>query len=137
MRNLKMVAVYRMNEGGHINVIYSDKGVPTHRVKYFDENGTLLSCVITNDEVIYLKSRLKARIFELRDYYDKFYGYISDEKNYSNKEVFDETVKLMVECHEVLVNQVGILVSRLLMKEVDVTDELAIECYNYRISKRH
>ena len=42
----------------------------------------------------------------------------------------------MTEYQEVLVNQVGILVSRLLMKGIDVTDELAIVCHNYRISNR-
>lgn len=136
MRNLMMVAVYRMNEGGHINVIYSDKGVPTHRVKYFDENGTLLSCVITTDEVIYLKSRLKARLFELRDYCSKCYEYLADKENQTNKEVYHSTLRLMTESQEVLVDQVGILVSRLLMKGVDVTDELAIVCHNYRISNR-
>ena len=137
MRNLMMVAVYRMNEGGHINVIYSDKGVPTHRVKYFDENGTLLSCVITNDEVIYLKSRLKAGLFELRDYCSKCYEYLADKENQSNEEVYHSTLRLMTESQEVLVDQVGLLVSRLLMKGVDVTDELAIVCHNYRLLNRH
>lgn len=136
MRNLKMVAVYRMKDGGHINVIYSDKGVPTHRVKYFDENGTLLSCVITNDEVIYLKSRLKARLFELRDYSSKCHEYLANKENQSDEEVYNKTLHLMTEYQEVLANQVGILVSRLLMKGIDVTDELAIVCHNYRISNR-
>ena len=136
MRNLMMVSVYRMNEGGHINVIYSDKGVPTHRVKYFDENGTLLSCVITTDEVIYLKSRLKARLFELRDYSSKCHEYLANKENQSNEEAYNKTLYLMTEYQEVLVNQVGILVSRLLMKGIDVTDELAIVCHNYRISNR-
>ena len=135
MRNLKMVAVYRM-KGGHISVIYSDKGVLTNRVKYFDENGTLLSCVITTDEVIYLKSRLKARLFELRDYSSKCHEYLANKENQSNEEVYNKTLHLMTEYQEVLVNQVGILVSRLLMKGIDVTDELAIVCHNYRISNR-
>ena len=137
MRNLKMVAVYRMNEGGHINVIYSNEGVPTHKLKYHDDNGTLLSCVITTDEVIYLKSRLKARLFELRDYSSKCHEYLMNKENQSNEEVYNKTHYLMTEYQEVLVNQVVILVSRLLMKGIDVTDELAIECHNYRISKRH
>ena len=135
MRNLKMVAVYRM-EDGLISVICSDKGVSTDRVKYSDENGTLLSCVITTDEVIYLKSRLKARLFELRDYSSKCHEYLANKENQSNEEVYNKTLHLMTEYQEVLVNQVGILVSRLLMKGIDVTDELAIVCHNYRISNR-
>ena len=135
MRNLKMVAVYRMKDG-LISVICSDKGVSTDRVKYFDENGTLLSCVITTDEVIYLKSRLKARLLELRDYSSKCHEYLANKENQSNEEVYNKTLHLMTECQEVLVNQVGILVSRLLMKGIDVTDELAIVCHNYRISNR-
>lgn len=135
MRNLKMVAVYRMNDG-NINVIYSDEGVLTNRVRYFNENGTLLSCVITTDEVIYLKSRLKARLFELRNYSSKCQEYLANRENQSNKEVYHSTLRLMTECQEILVRQVGLLVSRLLAKDVDVTDELAIICYNYRISQR-
>ena len=135
MRNLKMVAVYRMKDG-LISVICSDKGVSTDRVKYFDENGTLLSCVITTDEVIYLKSRLKARLFELRDYSSKCHEYLANKENQSNEEVYNKTLYLMTEYQEVLVNQVGILVSRLLAKDIDVTDELAIVCHNYRISNR-
>ena len=135
MRNLKMVAVYRMKDG-LISVICSDKGVSTDRVKYFDENGTLLSCVITTDEVIYLKSRLKARLFELRDYSSKCHEYLANKENQSNEEVYNKTLHLMTEYQEVLVNQVGILVSRLLMKGIDVTDELAIVCHNYGISNR-
>ena len=135
MRNLKMVAVYRMKDG-LISVICSDKGVSTDRVKYFDENGTLLSCVITTDEVIYLKSRLKARLFELRDYSSKCHEYLANQENQSNEEVYNKTLHVMTEYQEVLVNQVGILVSRLLMKGIDVTDELAIVCHNYRISNR-
>ena len=135
MRNLKMVAVYRMKDG-HISVIYSNEGVPTHKLKYHDDNGTLLSCVITTDEVIYLKSRLKARLFELRDYSSKCHEYLANKENQSNEEVYNKTLYFMLEYQRVLINQVGILVSRLLMKGIDVTDELAIVCHNYRISNR-
>ena len=134
MKNLMMVAVYRRNDG-YIETICTSKRFPYEHIKDLDENGTLLNCVITTDEVLYLNTRLNAKLMELRDYSEKTHKYIMENED-SDIDVYKETIRLMHAYEETLANQVGILTARLLSRGADITDELAIACHNYKISKQ-
>lgn len=81
-------------------------------LKFF--NYKMVSCVITNNREVSLKARLDYCLKELRS--------LKDEIDYCGYD-------------EVLINRVGLLTSRLLNKGVEITDEVALQCYDIRNQK--
>ena len=74
-----------------------------------------VSAVVTTDVTLSLKTRLKYRLVELR--------HLKPNVNYYGYE-------------ESLMMQIGLLTSRLLRRGVEVTDELALQCFDYRQQQR-
>ena len=113
-KELYTVALYKDAEGQYY--VFNSKG-KLDMIEVFEEQFlrvnkyTMVTCVVTTEKVVALKARLKFRIEELKALKEDtdYYGY-------------DDTVK----------RSIGLLVSRLLREGVDVTDEVALQCYDYR-----
>lgn len=116
-----LVALLR-NKEGDVFVLYDNgKSDDALRIKeesllYCSLGGYKLDqCMITTDNVIAMKTRLKFRIEELKSLKENVeYGYY----------------------RESLMSQIGLLTGRLIRRGVEVTDEIALQCYDYRQSLR-
>lgn len=100
---------------------------------YIDDGYTLESALITTEKELYLKFKLKYRLGDLRHTHQRYVEYIEDLKRKNTpKEVIDDTIACQTEYEEVLMKQVASVVSRCMREEIEVEDELAISCYNWR-----
>ena len=116
-----LVALLR-NKEGEVFVLY-DNGKSDDTLRTIKEESLLCSlggykldqCMITTDNVIAMKTRLKFRIEELKSLKENvdYLGY-----------------------RESLMSQIGLLTGRLIRRGVEVTDEIALQCYDYRQSLR-
>ena len=116
-----LVALLR-NKEGDVFVLY-DNGKSDDALRIKEESLLYCSlgdykldqCMITTDNVIAMKTRLKFRIEELKSLKENVeYGYY----------------------RESLMSQIGLLTGRLIRRGVEVTDEIALQCYDYRQSLR-
>lgn len=116
-----LVALLR-NKEGDVFVLY-DNGKSDDTLRIKEEsllycslgNYKLDQCMITTDNVIAMKTRLKFRIEELKS--------LKDDVDYLGY-------------RESLMSQIGLLTGRLIRRGVEVTDEIALQCYDYRQSLR-
>ena len=111
------VALYK-NEEGQYFVFHAENKevVEVFEKQFLDVNGYKMeTCVITTERLVALKARLKFRIKELKslDVNTDYLGY-----------------------EQVVIDQVGLLTARLLNEGVDVTDEVALQCYDIRQKNR-
>lgn len=112
-----LVALLR-NKEGEVFVLY-DNGKSDDTLRNIKEESLLCSlggykldqCMITTDNVIAMKTRLKFRIEELKS--------LKDDVDYLGY-------------RESLMTQIGLLTGRLIRKGVEVTNEIALQCYDYR-----
>lgn len=113
-----LVALLR-NKEGDVFVLYENgKSDNTLRIReevYYSLGYKLDQCMITTDNVIAIKTRLKFRIEELKS--------LKDDVDYLGY-------------RESLMSQIGLLTGRLIRRGVEVTDEIALQCYDYRQSLR-
>ena len=113
-----LVALLR-NKDGDVFVLYDNgKSDDTLRIReeiYRLDGYKLDQCMITTDNVIAIKTRLKFRIEELKS--------LKDDVDYLGY-------------RESLMSQIGLLTGRLIRIGVEVTDEIALQCYDYRQSLR-
>ena len=116
-----LVALLR-NKEGEVFVLYDNgKSDDTLRTTIIKEESLLCSlggykldqCMITTDNVIAMKTRLKFRIEELKS--------LKDDVDYLGY-------------RESLMTQIGLLTGRLIRRGVEVTNEIALQCYDYRQS---
>lgn len=114
-----LVALLR-NKEGDVFVLY-DNGKSDDTLRTIKEESLLCSlggykldqCMITTDNVIAIKTRLKFRIEELKS--------LKDDVDYLGY-------------RESLMTQIGLLTGRLIRRGVEVTNEIALQCYDYRQS---
>ena len=113
-----LVALLR-NKEGEVFVLYANgKSDDALRIKeeslrYSLGGYKLDQCMITTDNVIAMKTRLKFRIEELKS--------LKDDVDYLGY-------------RESLMTQIGLLTGRLIRRGVEVTNEIALQCYDYRQS---
>lgn len=106
---MRTIALFKNKEGNY-NVLYNYTGVDDIRreVRDLDFMGyKMISCVVTNNKVLALKIRLRYCLTELRS--------LKKDVNYYGYDT-------------ILINRIGRLTSKLLRREVEVTDELALQC---------
>lgn len=113
-KELYTVALYKDAEGQYF--VFDSKGkldmIEVFEERFFKMNKyTMVTCIVTTEKVVSLKARLKFKLKELRALKEDtdYYGY-----------------------DDVLKRSIGLLVSRLLREGVDITDEVALQCYDYR-----
>lgn len=131
---LRMVAVYK-DKDNYVSLVCGKLDKVTTDCQLYEAMGyNLDSCIITNDKDIYIRSKLKARVLELREYTKMIEAY---EKEHDLSDLMCQlTLKLMREHEETIMRQVSICVTRCLLRDIEVTDELAIQCYNFRREER-
>ena len=113
------VALFKNQEGDYYVHYDNGKDSALTKVRLKEQDIECLgykfvSCIVTTNNVLALKTRLKFRIQELRA--------LKPEVNYYG---YDES----------LVMQIGLLTSRLMRRGVEITDEIALQCYDIRNSK--
>ena len=114
---MKTVALFKNKENDY-HVLYDYKGGEEleRELQVLDSMGyKMVSCMITNNKVMALKVRLQYCLTELRN--------LDNSVNYLGYE-------------ETLMKRIGRITSRLLRREVEVTDELALQCYDLLCKER-
>ena len=87
------------------------------------------SLIATTDRGMFYKYALKARLVELRAYVQ--YGNELME-SLTSEEVKKSTRQLLDEYEETLILRVARLAKRCMRRDIEVTDELALQCLDYR-----
>ena len=131
----KMFYVEVLTKGAEVEVITFRQGSTMSEMNMQWEKD-LLSCgykvnslIATTDRGMFYKYALKARLAELRAYVQ--YGNELIE-SITSEEVKKETRQLLNEYEETLILSVARLAKRCMRRDIEVTDELALQCLDYR-----
>lgn len=136
MRKLYVLAVYELN--GSVEVINTRSNSDlfdyhmTSGVQLEEMGYKPVQFIITTNKEVHLKALLKARLMELRSYTEKSMELLQAQMGFFPDEVLVQTQKMVEEHEETLMFRIGGVVSKLLRRGVDITDELALACYCYR-----
>ena len=130
----KMFYVEVLTKGAEVEVITFRQGSTMSEMKMQWEKDLLSqgykvdSILATNDRGMFYKYSLKARLLELRAYVQ--YGNELME-SITSEEVKKETRQLLNEHEEILMLNVSRLTKRCMRRDIEVTDELALQCLDY------
>ena len=131
----KMFYVEVLTKGAEVEVITFRQGSTMSEMNMQWEKDLLSrgykvnSLIATTDRGMFYKYALKARLVELRAYVQ--YG---NElmKSLTSEEVKKSTRQLLDEYEETLILKVARLAKRCMRRDIEVTDELALQCLDYR-----
>ena len=131
----KMFYVEVLTKGAEVEVITFRQGSTMSEMNMQWEKDLLSrgykvnSLIATSDRGMFYKYALKARLVELRAYVQ--YG---NElmKSLTSEEVKKSTRQLLNEHEETLILNVARLARRCMRRDIEVTDELALQCLDYR-----
>ena len=131
----KMFYVEVLTKGAEVEVITLRQGSTLSEMNMQWEKDLLSrgykvnSLIATTDRGMFYKYALKARLVELRAYVQ--YG---NElmKSLTSEEVKKSTRQLLDEHEETLILKVARLAKRCMRRDIEVTDELALQCLDYR-----
>ena len=131
----KMFYVEVLTKGAEVEVITFRQGSTMSEMNMQWEKDLLSrgykvnSLIATTDRGMFYKYALKARLVELRAYVQ--YG---NElmKSLTSEEVKKSTRQLLNEHEETLILNVARLAKRCMRRDIEVTDELALQCLDYR-----
>ena len=131
----KMFYVEVLTKGAEVEVITFRQGSTMSEMNMQWEKDLLSrgykvnSLIATTDRGMFYKYALKARLAELRAYVQ--YG---NElmKSLTSEEVKKSTRQLLNEHEETLILNVSRLAKRCMRRDIEVTDELALQCLDYR-----
>ena len=132
---MNMFYVEVLTKGAEVEVITFRKGSILSESKMQWEKDLLSrgykvdSILATSDRGMFYKYALRARLLELRAYVQ--YG---NElmKSITSEEVKKSTRQLLNEYEETLILKVSRLAKRCMRRDIEVTDELALQCLDYR-----
>ena len=88
---------------------------------------------ICTDYNLYLKKKLEVKVAELKNYSVYIDRYLM-EHNDLDADVFNETKRLFEEQERSLMKRVASRCGQCLRHEIEVTDEIALQCYDLRES---
>ena len=131
----KMFYVEVLTKGAEVEVITFIQGSIMSELKMRQEKDLLSlgykvnSLIATNDRGMFYKYSLKARLAELRAYVQ--YGNELMDSITSEK-VKKETRQLLNEHEETLMLNVARLTKGCIIRDIEVTDELALQCLDYK-----
>lgn len=131
----KMFYVEVLTKGAEVEVITFRQGSTMSEMNMQWEKDLLSrgykvnSLIATSDRGTFYKYALKARLVELRAYVQ--YGNELME-SLTSEEVKKSTRQLLNEHEETLILNVARLARRCMRKDIEVTDELALQCLDYR-----
>ena len=130
----KMFYVEVLTKGAEVEVITFRQGSTMSEMNMQWEKDLLSrgykvnSLIATTDRGMFYKYALKARLLELRAYVQ--YGNELME-SLTSEEVKKSTRQLLDEYEETLILKVARLARRCMRKDIEVTDELALQCLDY------
>ena len=131
----KMFYVEVLTKGAEVEVITFRQGSTLSEMDMQWEKDLLSqgykvnSLIATSDRGMFYKYSLKARLLELRAYVQ--YG--NELMNsLTSEEVKKETRQLLNEHEEILMLNVARLTKRCITRDIEVTDELALQCLGYK-----
>lgn len=131
----KMFYVEVLTKGAEVEVITIRRGSSSAEMKMQLEKDLLSSgykvdsLIATNDRGMFYKYALKARLAELKAYVQ--YG--NELMNsLTSEEVKKSTRQLLNEHEETLMLNVSRLAKRCMERDIEVTDELALQCLDYK-----
>ena len=131
----KMFYVEVLTKGAEVEVITFRQGSTMSEMNMQWEKDLLSrgykvnSLIATTDRGMFYKYALKARLVELRAYVQ--YGNELME-SLTSEEVKKSTRQLLDEYEETLILKVARLARRCMRRDIEVTDELALQCLDYR-----
>ena len=131
----KMFYVEVLTKGAEVEVITLRQGSTLSEMNMQWEKDLLSrgykvnSLIATTDRGMFYKYALKARLVELRAYVQ--YGNELME-SLTSEEVKKSTRQLLNEHEETLMLNVSRLTKRCMRRDIEVTDELALQCLDYR-----
>ena len=131
----KMFYVEVLTKGAEVEVITLRQGSTLSEMNMQWEKDLLSrgykvnSLIATTDRGMFYKYALKARLVELRAYAQ--YGNELME-SLTSEEVKKSTRQLLDEHEETLILSVARLAKRCMRRDIEVTDELALQCLDYR-----
>ena len=131
----KMFYVEVLTKGAEVEVITFRQGSTMSEMNMQWEKDLLSrgykvnSLIATTDRGMFYKYALKARLVELRAYVQ--YGNELME-SLTSEEVRKSTRQLLNEHEETLILKVARLTRRCMRRDIEVTDELALQCLDYR-----
>ena len=131
----KMFYVEVLTKGAEVEVITLRQGSTLSEMNMQWEKDLLSrgykvnSLIATTDRGMFYKYALKARLVELRAYVQ--YGNELME-SITSEEVRKSTRQLLNEHEETLILNVARLAKRCMRRDIEVTDELALQCLDYR-----
>ena len=131
----KMFYVEVLTKGAEVEVITFRQGSTMSEMNMQWEKDLLSrgykvnSLIATTDRGMFYKYSLKARLAELRAYVQ--YGNELME-SLTSEEVKKSTRQLLNEYEETLILKVSRLAKRCMRRDIEVTDELALQCLDYR-----
>ena len=131
----KMFYVEVLTKGAEVEVITLRQGSTLSEMNMQWEKDLLSrgykvnSLIATTDRGMFYKYALKARLVELRAYVQ--YGNELME-SLTSEEVKKSTRQLLNEHEETLILNVARLAKRCMRRDIEVTDELALQCLDYR-----
>ena len=131
----KMFYVEVLTKGAEVEVITLRQGSTLSEMNMQWEKDLLSrgykvnSLIATTDRGMFYKYALKARLVELRAYVQ--YGNELME-SLTSEEVKKSTRQLLDEYEETLILKVARLAKRCMRRDIEVTDELALQCLDYR-----
>lgn len=103
-----------------------------------NKNYIVDSCIITTDDNVYRKKALEASLTVLKSTVEVYKEYLDKlkEKYGEDNEVVTETRKLQESYEKTIMRQVGLKCSRCITRDIEVTDELALQCYDLFIRNK-
>ena len=132
---MRMFYVEVLTKGAEVEVITLRQGSTMSEMNMQWEKDLLSqgykvdSILATSDRGMFYKYALKARLVELRAYVQ--YGNELME-SLTSEEVKKSTRQLLNEHEETLILKVARLAKRCMRRDIEVTDELALQCLDYR-----
>ena len=132
---MRMFYVEVLTKGAEVEVITLRQGSTLSEIDMQWEKDLLSqgykvnSILATSDRGMFYKYALKARLAELRAYVQ--YGNELME-SLTSEEVKKSTRQLLNEHEETLILKVARLAKRCMRRDIEVTDELALQCLDYR-----
>ena len=135
MNKMRGVAVYMNSNNEAEEIVLRPTEFREDKMRYSkqleDMGYKLIRCVFTTDEELFYKSILKSAVLELR-YTTKYYNdYLQERMGFVPDDVLAETQRLQDDYLETLMRKVARRVRWCLNRDIEVTDELAISCYNF------
>lgn len=139
MFDMKIYVIGVFQKDNEVEIIHYAEGSTfsyerKEQAKHLEKDGyKLVSSVITSDRKLFRKKMLDVRLFNLKDLVRHNMEYIKElEDRNTSQEVIDETIKIQKELEESAMKLVALAVNRCLRFDIEVTDELALMCKDYR-----